>query len=108
VTPSASAAGGATSVHVASPPSSPPQAPVQKVARPVTRPVTTSVKRPGPRHATPAPLHLGLRYALPPSFRELSRSRLLLPAALALFMLLLSSGSFLGLVYKFRRELVRV
>ena len=89
--PSAPVAGAATP-HVASTPSAP------KVARPATRPAA--------RHATAAPPHLGVRYALPPPFGELSRGRLLVPAALALLMLLLSSGSFLGLVYRHRRELV--
>lgn len=97
----------ATSVHVAPTPSSP-AAPAGNVGRPVTRPVTSSITRSAPNDATRAPLHLGVRYALPPPFRELSRGRLLLPAALALFVLLLSSGSFLGLVYRLRRELVRV
>jgi hypothetical protein len=74
-------------------------APARTVARPALRPVK--------RHVTPAPVHLGIRYALPPSFGELSRNRLLVPAALALLTLLLSSGSFLGFVYRHRREFVR-
>ncbi len=83
-------------VHVAPTP----PAPVRKATHPVTRPTV--------KHVTPAPLHLGLRYALPPAFNDLSRNRLLVPAALALLMLLVSSGSFLGLVFRIRRELVKV
>ena len=83
-------------VHVASTP----PAPVRKAAHPA--------KRPTVKHVTPAPLHLGIRYAPPPPFTALSRDRFMLPAALALLMLLVSSGSFLGLVFRIRRELVKV
>lgn len=53
------------------------------------------------------PLRLGVRYALAPPIAALSRDRFLLPAALALLVLLLASGSFLGLVYRLRQELAR-
>jgi hypothetical protein len=52
------------------------------------------------------PLRLGLRYALPPPIAVLTRDRLPVLAAWALFVFLLASASFLGLAYRLRRESV--
>ncbi len=68
----------------------------------------TAKPKPSPKHVLARTVHLGVRYALPPPVPALTRTNLTLFAAGALLVLLVASGSFLALVYRLRREPVRV
>lgn len=77
---------------------------VQPTPRKSRLAAATPVRKPKPKPWRPAPLHLGISYALPPPVPALTADRLPLIAASALLAFLLASGSFLGLAYRLRRE----